>query len=367
MTEWSFVILIILYVASIVYLWLGWEKIPVAINEYIASSVTVLIPVRNEADNLLVLLNSLANQTYKGPLTIFIIDDYSKDDTKELAQNFIKTHANVTFFSLKDKTGKKAAIAAGIAYSNADIILTIDGDCKAPATWVETMVSAFNKDTQFVSGPVVFSNGVSLFANIQAIEFTSLIGSGASLIGWGKPMMASGANMGFRRKAFYEVNGFEGNEDTASGDDVFLLHKIAKQYPDGIAFVKQQAGIIETKAQPNLTSFVRQRIRWASKWNAYQDVFTKASAVLVFLLSLSIILYPILVEFKSLSIFLWINLLVIKSFFDFFFIRQVSRFLGNQIHVLAFILLQLIYPLYVVLIALLSFQKTYVWKGRKVQ
>ncbi len=367
MIECGFSILIILYCLSIVYLWLGWERIPIYLHKNAKPSVAVLIPVRNEASNILALLKSLEHQSYNGNLEFLIINDHSQDESKKVAEKFISDHSNFKLISLGTKEGKKVAITAGVKNTQAEIMLTIDGDCKAPTTWVEAMVNAFEEKIQFVSGPVVFSEDDGLFSKMQSIEFASLIGSGAALIGWHKPLVANGANMGFRRKAFLEVNGFEGNAQTASGDDVFLLHKIAKQYPNGVTFVKQEGSIVKTKAQPNLTSFVRQRIRWASKWKAYQDLFAKASAVLVFLLTLSIICYPIIVGFNSSSLFLWVNLLVMKSIFDFFFIRQVSRFLGNRINLLAFIILQILYPFYVVLIGLFSFQKSYDWKGRRVQ
>ena len=366
MIDWGFTCLISLYCLSILYLWLGWERIPIIANEDTKPSVSVIVPIRNEVENILGLLVSLQNQLYSGPLEIIIINDYSEDDSYEVVREFIADKASFKLYSLETYTGKKAAISEGIKLATGDIILTTDGDCVARPTWVEAMVNAFDESTQMVSGPVKFATGNSILSKMQSIEFASLIGSGAALIGWQKPLMANGANMGFRKSAFEAVGGFEGNTETASGDDVFLLHKIASYFPNSIAFAKQEDAIMQTVAQPTLKSFVNQRIRWASKWKGYNDVFTKLTAVLIFMLSLSLIAFPFMVKFNSNSMFLWINLWVVKSFFDFFFIRQVSNFLGQKIKILPFVILQIVYPFYVVFTALFSFQKSYVWKGRRV-
>ncbi len=366
MIEWGFTILIISYCLFIVYLWMGWERIPVYKNEDYNPSVAIIIPVRNEAANIKLLLSDLQKQTYQGKLSIIIIDDHSEDNSKEIIENFLKNTDGI-LICLQGEKGKKKAITAGISASNAEIILTTDGDCRVPDTWIEAMVQSFNAQTQLVSGPVKFINEANLFSQMQAIEFASLIGSGAALIGWNKPVMTNGANLGFRKSAFEAVSGFKDNMETASGDDVFLLHKIAYAYKNGVNFVKLKEAVVSTKAQRTLKSFISQRVRWASKWKAYTDLLTKTTAVLVFMLSLSILLFPFLVAFNSDSMFLWMNLLLIKSFFDFFFIRQVTRFMDEKINGLAFVLLQLAYPIYVAVTALFSFQKMYEWKGRRVK
>ncbi len=367
MIDWGFSILIILYCFSILYLWMGWERIAITTSEDAIQSVAVLIPIRNEAATILGLLKSLIQQSYNGPIEIIIINDHSQDDSYELVERFIKTKQQFKLISLEENEGKKAAISAGVKLCSSDIILTTDGDCIVLSTWVETMVNAFEETTQFVSGPVKFRNDSTLFAQMQSIEFASLIGSGAALIGWQRPVMANGANMAFRKSVFLGLNGFEGNAETASGDDVFLLHKIAAKFPNSVAFAKQEGAIIETAAQPNLKLFIQQRIRWASKWKAYKDLFSKLTAMLVFIGSLSLIVFPFLVDFERNSMFLWANLWIIKSFFDYYFIRQVSVFLGDKITVFSFVLLQVIYPFYVVFTAFFSLRKSYVWKGRTVQ
>lgn len=363
----GFTILILLYCLFIIYLWLGWERISVIPTEEHIESIAILIPVRNEEDNIKDLLSDLVNQSYRGEIEIIVIDDHSEDTTVELVKEVADKHSNVKLICLNNTYGKKAALTAGVKEAKAEILLTTDGDCRVFHRWAESMANSFGVSTQFVSGPVKIKKGGDLLSSLQSVEFTSLIGSGAAFIGWGMPVMANGANMGFRRSVFLKIAGFEGNHETASGDDVFLLHKIARENPKSIAFVKDERAIVQTKAQPTLKAFIQQRIRWASKWRAYKDMFTKLTAVLVFIISLTFVILPILVVFKKITLFVWLNLFIIKLFFDFFFIRQFSKFFDEKLNLVSFILLQLFYPFYVVTTAFFSFQKTYYWKGRKVK
>ena len=367
MIEWLFAFFIFFYCLFIIYLWIGWERVAIFANREYAPSVAVIIPVRNEAKNIENLLNNILNQSYRGELQLILVDDHSEDDTVALARKVFNKQANCKLLELIDKEGKKAAITEGVTNAEAEIILTTDGDCSVSSKWVEAMVESFDESTQFVSGPINFIKESTIFNYMQSIEFTSLIASGAAFIGWGKPVMANGANLAFRKAAFMDVNGFEGNETTASGDDVFLLHKIVALHPNSIAFAMHQEAIVQTKAQPTISLFIKQRIRWASKWKAYTDIFTKSTAVLVFLVSLLLVIWPFLVITHLVTVFTWINLLIIKSFFDYFFLKHVSNQLRVKINVLAFVLLQVIYPLYVVFTALFSFKNSYQWKGRQVK
>ena len=48
--------------------------------------------------------------------------------------------------------------------------------------------------------------------------------------------------MAYKKAAFLEVEGYRGNEEIPSGDDEFLLQKIAKRYPGRVGFLKS-AGV----------------------------------------------------------------------------------------------------------------------------
>ena len=75
----------------------------------------------------------------------------------------------------------------------------------------------------------------------------------------------------------YLLNAFEGNENVASGDDVFLMQKINKKYPNSIVFLKNKDAVAYTDSPASFSEFVNQRIRWTSKSSRHADkgvVFT---------------------------------------------------------------------------------------------
>jgi cellulose synthase/poly-beta-1,6-N-acetylglucosamine synthase-like glycosyltransferase len=75
--------------------------------------------------------------------------------------------------------------------------------------------------------------------------------------------MCNGANLAYEKKAFQEVGAFKGIDCIASGDDMLLMYKMYKAYPDGIGFLKHPQAIVHTLPAEGLNAFMNQRIRWA--------------------------------------------------------------------------------------------------------
>jgi cellulose synthase/poly-beta-1,6-N-acetylglucosamine synthase-like glycosyltransferase len=253
-----------------------------------------------------------------------------------------------------------------IEKAKGDLIFTTDADCELPPFILQKYCEAFqNSELQFASGPVTFFETETSFFNrlwekVQVVEFSSLVGTAAGSIALGSPNMCSGANLCFRKTAFFEVNGYEGNLHLASGDDEFLMHKIAKAFPNGLAYLKDKDAIVLTKASKNLKDFYLQRKRWSSKWKHYSGFIPTILAIFIFLTQMAVLvcvynrLWPIL---------------LLKVILEFVFLGQVLKFLNNGNLVLYVFLVQLIYPFYVIFFGFSGIfgSKTYLWKGRNLQ
>ena len=100
--------------------------------------------------------------------------------------------------------------------------------------------------------------------------------------------MGNGANMAYSKSAFNEVGGFSGIDNIASGDDMLLVHKISQRYPGRIAYAFTNEAMVETDPEPDLKSFLRQRIRWASKAAKYEDKRIFRVLLLVYAANLSL-------------------------------------------------------------------------------
>lgn len=57
------------------------------------------------------------------------------------------------------------------------------------------------------------------------------------------------------KKAFYTVDGFKDIDQIASGDDMLLMHKIRKQFPEDVYYIKSKAAIMTTAPMLSWRSF----------------------------------------------------------------------------------------------------------------
>lgn len=354
-------------------LWLTWLRMPAFRPGTVPTdgpTITVIIPVRNEAANIGSLLDDLSRQTYTR-FEVIVADDSSTDDTlaiiRACARRMPYPLHPLPLTDERTASPKKRAISQSIELATGDLIVTTDGDCRVGPDWLAS-IAAFYEQTgaKLISGPVTFSTNSTVFDSLQTVEFASLIGSGACTMALGQPTMCNGANLCYERRVFAEVGGFAGVDHIASGDDEFLMHKVAAQYPDGIRFLKSRAAIVQTGAHQSWSAFYQQRKRWASKWRAYKSWLPTLLAVFVFLSNAA----PVMAVTGWLLGFLTgdVALLVIglKVIPEFLFLRQILLFLQKKSSVGTIPLTQLIYPFYVVFFGLAAQKKGYRWKGRNL-
>jgi poly-beta-1,6-N-acetyl-D-glucosamine synthase len=362
---------VIAYSLLILIFWLGWEKsLPCSQSGIVRQPVSIIIAIRNEAENIINLLGDLENQSYpQEQMQIVIVDDHSTDTSVSKIQGFANASAlNLAVLTLQDSTGKKAAINLGLGKSTHDIILTTDGDCRVAKNWVETMISCFEDiRIQLVSGPVRMYPQTTFLERLQGIEFSSLIGAGAATLTLGWPTMANAANFAYRKSALKNVKEYSG-VNISSGDDVFLLHAISRTYKQGVLFCRDEKAIVDTLPSKLLSMFYNQRKRWASKWRFYSDIPTIFLAIFIFIVNISILVLALLVYAEALSLVLAANLFVVKFVFEYLFLREVQKFFNARILVHEFIILAIVYPFYVAIVALAGLAGTaYNWKDRKTK
>jgi cellulose synthase/poly-beta-1,6-N-acetylglucosamine synthase-like glycosyltransferase len=327
------------------------------------TKLTVIIPVRNEANNILKLLQDIDNQDYPVEnFEVIIANDGSTDETEQIVLAFQEKAKYslklLNIFNDNESSPKKRAIKKSIEISSGELIITTDGDCRVLAFWLSSIQQFYvENEVKLISSPVTFTDEKNFWNTAQIIEFASLIGSGACAMFLKKPNMCNGANIAYTRQVFEEVGGFSGNEHLASGDDEFLMHKISEKYPDKVSFNLDKKATVSTTSQVDLQHFYQQRRRWASKWKYYKDWKVSALAIFIFAVNLSVI-----VCYFTLNL----NFLLLKFSAEFIFLSLVIHFLGHRNKIKYIPLIQLIYPFYVVFFGLIAQGKGYNWKGRKL-
>jgi len=334
------------------------------------TKVTVIIPARNESANILGCLNKIVRQHYPSELfDIIIVDDCSTDDTALLVNNFIlknpEKRISLIALNAEQSSLKKQAITEAVKVASSDLIVTTDADCTMSSEWISSIVNYYETtDAIMIAGPVCFTKSKSIFDKMQELEFLSLIASGAATINIGLPTMCNGANLAYEKKAFLEVGGFETNKKYASGDDVFLMHKMKKELHRKIRFIKCPDSIIETKSTTSIPSFFNQRKRWASKSRGYKDVPTIIIALIIFLTNILILSCFVLSFFSSTFLLLFLISFFLKFIVDFPVLFGICSFLKKEKLMYLYIPVQLVYPFYIVLTGISGLTGKYKWKDR---
>lgn len=365
-----FTVVMASYFLLLLLLIFGWHKLtaPAIYQEVESEFISVIVPFRNESNQIHLLIRSLTDLNYPvDKFEVILVNDHSEDNSENVVKSLIHDKLNYLLINLEnDLSGKKSAITKGVGLAKGKIAAITDADCVVPRNWLSIINAAFEKDhIQMVFGGVRL-NGGSFFSKLQTMEFSSLIGSGAATLGFGLFTMCNGANLAFRKSSFEAVNGYEGNLEVPSGDDEFLARKMLMTFPDSILFLNDKEAVVASRSATNLKKFVHQRLRWAGKWKYNSSIRSQLLAVQIFLVQI-VFIGLILLAFLPIEA-KWVVLLLIgvKIILEIAFIYPVTRFLNVRWSWGAFLVLQLIYSFYVIGISILSQVMTYQWKGRSL-
>jgi len=383
--DWAVAILTIMYAVILMAYryWFGKMRLfqfnyanhPIQIEQFNPvhrpTQFTVIIPARNEAANIKACVDSILAQEYPSDaFEIIVIDDFSEDDTAFIVAALSHEYPQVRLLKLADhcKEGetlayKKKAIEIAVAEAKGDWILTTDADCIAPKKWL-LFYNAYIQQHQpcFVAAPVMFIKTSGILNQFQLLDFLALQGITAAAVGAGKHSMSNGANLGFEKTAFIAVGGYQGVDHIASGDDMFLMHKMRETLHKPVGYLFHPDAIVMTAAMDTWKSFIMQRIRWASKARYYDDRSITMVLTVVYFFNLSFILLALMGSWSTFLI-----TLAFKTFFELFFLDPVAKFFKLQPELKNFVFYQPIHIVYNIAAGLFGQLKTYSWKGRTVK
>ena len=264
--------------------------------------VSILIPAKDEEQNIAGCLDSIINQKYdKDRYEIIVVNDRSTDNTLSIIQAYSEKYKNIKYIDIKQistgMTGKQNAINEGLKYCSGEIILNTDADCIAEPLWILRTVSYFTPSIGLTIG---FSNihdsdiSKSLFGRLQALDMLFLMDAASGAVGIGVPVSCLGMNMAFRKSLVDEISydsiGYTVTEDAA------LIQKATKNSHWGITAVYEKDAAVSTFAENSLKDFIIQRLRWItgvpilSFWNKIlllsvfiYHLFIPISLILMFL------------------------------------------------------------------------------------
>ena len=330
------------------------------------TTFTIIIPFRNEDENLPDLLKSIATLEYpKHLFEIIFVDDDSEDDSVKIIKNSL-LNVSIIKNERTSNSPKKDAITSAIKQAKNNWIITTDADCVLPKYWLDSFDEFIQKNnSKCIVAPVTYSLENTFLNQFQLLDILSLQGATIGGFGIQKPFLCNGANFAYQKTLFKELNGFEGNTNIASGDDIFLLEKAVKTYPKSIHYLKCEQAIVTTESQPSFKALISQRIRWAAKTSAYNNWFGKLTGLIVLLMNTLVIVTLLLSILGILNFKICFYILFIKFNIDFLLIYKSASFFNQKRVLKSYALGFLIYPVFSVYVAFISTFKGYKWKDRQ--
>lgn len=325
------------------------------------TSFSIVVPFRNEKENLPNLLHSISLLHYPKELVeVILVDDDSEDEFRIQNLEFrIQIVKNIR----KSNSPKKDAIETAIQIAKNDWIITTDADCLVQKDWLTTFDQYIQEnEVEMVASGVCYVPKSGFLSAFQNLDFLSLQGATIGSFGIGKPFMCNGANFAYSKQFFKELKGFQGNETIASGDDVFLLQKAVSVAPEKVGFLLVKESIVATKPVATWSELFQQRVRWASKSTVYSSIYGKLLALVVFGGNLAWIVSFVIWLVSSLDQNIFMLFVALKFLIDFILIYKTANFFESKLqYVLAS---SLLYPFFSVSVAVFSLIGKYNWKGR---
>ena len=362
MLEIIFLILVSAYFVVSAILIIGAKKAFPQLEEEQLPSVSIIVAARNEEKNILACLESLDKLVYpKDKIEILIVDDASTDNTSNLVSSFIEGKNKFRLLSLEEEIsgklkGKVRAMSEGIKSASGEIILTTDADCVVNPLWAKTITSYYNDDVGVVNG-FTSQNVDSAFIGMQAIDFIYLLFIASGTINLGRPVSCIGNNMSFRKKSYEETGGFE-NLPFSVTEDFLLLNSIQKLKKYKAIYPLDKNSLVITKPASSFRELFNQKKRWA-----VGGIDTPPIGSGLMLLSFLTNLFVLLTIFFFSSTALY--LVIFKIAIDLFVLLPIHQKLGLQKNLKYFLVFEIYYVLYVLILPLtILFNKKVKWKDR---
>jgi dolichol-phosphate mannosyltransferase len=108
-------------------------------------SVSVVIPVRNEAGNIAPLVVEIGAALRERRFEIVVVDDGSTDASEAELRSLMTAHPWLRQIRHKQSCGQSAAVHTGVNMARAPIIVTLDGDGQNDPAFIPALIAALEK------------------------------------------------------------------------------------------------------------------------------------------------------------------------------------------------------------------------------
>ncbi|HTT14184.1 MAG TPA: glycosyltransferase [Thermoplasmata archaeon] len=206
--------------------------------------ISVVITVRNEAQHLAALLESLVPQ--EAPFEVIVVESESRDRTLAIAQEYARRQPGI-FRAYSQPGSRGIGRNAGVRRARGAAVAFIDGDCIADSQWVHHLRLGL-ADAPVVAGQTVVV-GPARYGRLQRVE----------LFQSGYDVTYPSCNLAYQRALFDRLGGFDPRFITAEDIDLNL-----RAVRSGASIRYAPQAVVYHQARGNFVRFVYQAF-----WNGY--------------------------------------------------------------------------------------------------
>ena len=142
-------------------------------------SVSVVMPVRNEAKHILAAVNAVLDQGYEGDIDIWIAVALSDDETEQIVEEVARENPNVHLVR-NDVGVTPAGLNAAISASSGEVVVRVDGHVKLCDGYISRAVETMVRTGASNVGGRQLAVGVTGFERAVAAVMMSVVGSGGA-------------------------------------------------------------------------------------------------------------------------------------------------------------------------------------------
>lgn len=205
--------------------------------------VSIVITVKNEANSIAELLDSLVVQ--EKPFEIIIVDANSKDGTQEIVKSYAKKYKQIKLFIHEGSRGEGRNF--GVSKAKGDIIAFIDGGCRADKNWLKELKKKMEEGFDVVAGKTVDVGPFKDIIHRVKMEYK------------GYDVTYPSCNLAYRKDLFEKIGGFDTRFVTA--EDIDLNLRAVKA---GAKIGYNENAVVYRRTAENLFSLIKQ-----SFWYGY--------------------------------------------------------------------------------------------------